>query len=577
MGVVCGPMATGTWRRLSAVVGLTALFVGAILLPSGGAQGAGLVKGSSVLRLRSTPQFLDSAFAVLPGSLVSLRWSWPPGVRTPRGVHYLVTSTVPQFSSASVVRWPARVTPPPRWHTTGWETTASVVTIAIPANAASGEHYVVHLVACESSRCEASGATAVLTIPASTVHWDSKSFRSDFPTVSVSRAPGSPFAATFSNSAIWVASEFSDNITEIPSSGSGPRTWQVTSPHGAPSQFKTPFALCLFGSCRQSAISALSESITAANGWIWLTFGGERSLPSVPAFWTQPNRSEVVGFDPATDKFCTYLVPGNNNQVAGIISSGVPPDSHIWFVESRGPAGRGSLDEFNPATVGRGCQGTSNQTYGLPASVRVLTWPASAEPWPVQIAADPSSTRLWITDFNDRTAHDRPYSEIDEVDVADPHHPTIARRYRYASTNPSAYFGARPWDVLAPSGSNYVYAIDNGDAEIVRIDKLTGQMDEVAIPLTADVEDGFGLAISSGRLYFTLANDNGQTFGAASTFGYIDLSSWADDRGPIDGVIYTALSDAADPRTTADFRGIAVGPSGQIALTDRGGIVDLTP
>ena len=59
-------------------------------------------------------------------------------------------------------------------------------------------------------------------------------------------------------------------------------------------------------------------------------------------------------------------------------------------------------------------------------------------------------------------------------------------------------------DVEAPAHSNYVYAIDNADAEIVRIDKLTKQVDELPIPLDSDVENGFGLAISAGRLYFTL-------------------------------------------------------------------------
>jgi hypothetical protein len=88
------------------------------------------------------------------------------------------------------------------------------------------------------------------------------------------------------------------------------------------------------------------------------------------------------------------------------------------------------------------------------------------------------------------------------------------------------------------------------------------------------------LAISSGRLYFTLADDydeNELKFGAASTFGYINLSSWPDDGPPAHGVIYTGLNPVTDPRPWANYRAIAVGPTGQVALTDNYGTVRLTP
>jgi len=122
-----------------------------------------------------------------------------------------------------------------------------------------------------------------------------------------------------------------------------------------------------------------------------------------------------------------------------------------------------------------------------------------------------------------------------------------------------------------------VYATDNGDAEIVRINKLTGQMDELPIPLTSDVESGFGLAISSGRLYFTLADDYVTNFGAASTFGYIDLSSWPQGTSHADGVIYTGLPTVTNSGFKADYRAIAVGPTGQVAITDKHGMIRLTP
>jgi hypothetical protein len=143
----------------------------------------------------------------------------------------------------------------------------------------------------------------------------------------------------------------------------------------------------------------------------------------------------------------------------------------------------------------------------------------------------------------------RPTAGSNLVDVSDPAHPTFVHRYVYPTAIVSTYFGgrAKPWDLVAPPkfNSDYVYAIDNGDAEIVRIDKVTNQLQELPILLTTDLENAFGLAISSGRLYFALADEYSPKqlpFGAASTFGYVDLSSWTADAPPESGIIYTGLN-----------------------------------
>lgn len=102
-------------------------------------------------------------------------------------------------------------------------------------------------------------------------------------------------------------------------------------------------------------------------------------------------------------------------------------------------------------------------------------------------------------------------------------------------------------------------------------------MDELAIPLTSDVENGFGLAIATGRLYFTLANDALTDFGEASTFGYVNLSSWPLGSSHADRVLDTGLPEVTDPSAKADYRAIAVGPTGQVAITDKYGMIRLTP
>ena len=138
------------------------------------------------------------------------------------------------------------------------------------------------------------------------------------------------------------------------------------------------------------------------------------------------------------------------------------------------------------------------------------------------------------------------------------------------------------------SDAGYVYAIDYGDSNLVRIDKATGQVDQDKIPLTSDVESGYGLALTGGRLYFTLADDDHPSYGAASAVGYVNVAAWeaASARcapgadcapAPTAGVVYSGLSARTDPTTDADFRGIAAGPGGALAVADLHKVVRLAP
>jgi hypothetical protein len=560
-------------------LGLSALLAFATpMLTTTSAQGAPAKNGRLPLFL-SNPSFSDSSFQVVPGSTVSLHWTGGIPKAGTSGVHYVVTSSVPNFSSTSVVKWPPKTSPPPKWGGNGWSTTATALTLAVPVKAEPGAQYDVSLTTCDPQACVHTARIAQLTVTPSPTRWSIKSYRSAFHTVSTFATPGQPFATTFlrSNGSIWNASEFSHDAIEIKQDAQAARTLPVASPASAPEVFKKPFAYCSSKGCRKSSDSALSEQVITSDGWIWLTFGGWRewageSLGSFP-----PNHSEVVALDPVTKKFCTYLVPGDNNQVAGIAVTGVAPHSYVWFVESRGTTGQASLDGFNPSVVGRTCNGRANRTYVLPQSVRLLTWPSTGGQWPVQIAADPSSPTLWITNYNAFYSDGQADSQIDRVDISNPTNPTLTTAYVYPDANSSSVFGAKPWTIVAPAGSNYVYAMDNGDAQIVRINKVTNQVQEVPIPLTSDLESGFGLAASSGRLYFTLADDSLTNFGTTSTFGYIDLTTWPDGSPPQYGVIYTGLAHKTDPKTRADYRAISASPTGQIAITDHNGMIRLTP
>lgn len=521
----------------------------------------------------SSPSFFNSSFQVVPGSLVSLHWGSGSG-NLESDLHYLLTSSLPGFSSGSVTTWPPGTSPAPTSNGTGWTTNARAVTVAVPKDATAGTSYTVSIATCDSTECSPANR-AVLTVPSSPTSWVTQNFRSAYPQVTTFVTPGQPFATTFltTDNSIWTDSEFSYDVAEIKNNGKRATVFKVDIPKGSSSLFQEPFANCGTSPCQRSAISALGEQVITAGGMIWLTFGGWRwDRASEP-----PNHSEVVGFDPTTKKFCTYLLPGDNNEIAGIASTGTGKDRRIWVVESRGSGNDASLDGFDPSTIGSGCDGQANEAYVLPASVRLLTWPRSGGLWPAQIAVDPTSASLWITDFDGYPSDGTTYSDIDQVNISDPQKPTFESRYSIPSGNTASFLGAKPWEITAPPDSDYVYAVDNGDAEVVRIDKSTKQVDELAIPLTSDVENGFGLAIASGRLYFTLANDALTDFGEASTFGYVNLSSWPLGSSHADGVLYSGLPQVADPGAKADYRAIAVGPTGQVAITDKHGMIRLTP
>ena len=111
-------------------------------------------------------------------------------------------------------------------------------------------------------------------------------------------------------------------------------------------------------------------------------------------------------------------------------------------------------------------------------------------------------------------------SEIDRVDL----NTLQVTSYKLPSANTYSPLGSMPWQIVVDA--RYVYGIDYGDSNVVRINKATGLIDAVPLPLTSDTEQGYGLALSAGRLYFTLSDDTQPSFGGASTFGYIDISSW---------------------------------------------------
>jgi len=377
----------------------------------------------------------------------------------------------------------------------------------------------------------------------------------------MAQASGSPLDVAFSGAGtVWNSSEFSAAIGESPK---GSTLNSIPDPADIANN---PFASCFLSPCTASSWSALGERVVYADKLVWFTQGGWLGFPG----GTVANHSEIVAYNPKVGTFCNYLVPGNDNEIIGMAVTGSGRRAVVWFIESDFEGGHPSIDSFSPSQVGESCP----NSYSLSGSgsFRRIPWPQGDAP--ALMAVDPSGTAMWVTDFFG--------SMVERVDIATG---TFAP-HAYQPRNSYSQHGAEPWQVVADT--NYVYAIDYGDSNLIRINKANGQIDQVPIPLTSDTEQGYGLALSGSKLFFSLSDDTQPAFGAASTVGYVDLSAWETASSacspgvdcapaPTTAVVYTGLSAVADPTTDADFRGIAVSTKGWLAIADLHQVVRLAP
>ena len=517
--------------------------------------------------------FVTSSMAVTAGSQVTAHW-----LPAPSGEFFFLLSpapySLPNFGTKGTdgeVHWPSTGSHTFNTEYQWWDTTSDAVSVDIPI-AAPGTEFELELFTCTSTACS-SPRFMTMTIPAS---WTTEPYTDAFaPDRSISeQSSGVPTDVTIdpTDNSVWNTGEGTDNLSGI-SSGSTTATT-----YDNPTDDATkPFALCdqkpVYGAnCTASARSALAERIiTDQYGRIWFTQGGfffpGSSGQSI-------NHSEIDSFDPTTDTFCSYEVPGYDNEVDGVASTISSSQTQtIWFVESwdenAGQAGP-LLGSFEPAAIGDGCPGSANEAFtlvgcpGTSCNVNLLSLPLTA---PAQITADPTSSTLWITGFWS--------NKIDSYDIATGQFTS----YALHSTNSYPFFGAEPWQIVVDT--NYVYAIDYGDSNLIRINPATGTVDTVPIPLTSDTEQGYGLALEGGNLYFTLSDDSEllstySHFGDASTFGYVNVDAWEAASAqcapgqdcapaPTQAVVYSglALGSSGD-----DFRGIAASSSQEVAIAD---------
>ncbi len=546
------------------VVGFCAVgvLVAAGLVVGGGATPA----GASV-----APEWWNTTSAtVFPNQLVSLHWG-QCGVAAfcplPTSPYFNITT--PDFPVADMSFSNETVTP----ISGGYEVsgTPQNMELEVPS-VASGTTYHFSLQTCDASTSECSTGVSSVTLTVASSFWQQGTYTSDFSRLQkASETQGSGLDVTYDAADdVWNSNEFSNTISRVLSTGSAQTKYADSSNVNGQTGVlaKDPFGWCFASPCTSSASSALRERIIlGGDGQIWSTFGG---WPYFPSGQTVANRSEVVAFNTSTKHFCTYVLPGDDNEAMGVAWA----HNWVWVIETK--PGASELDGFDPSTIS-GCSSTANKAVDLPSSVQLLNitdGPGSVETFPALVTADPDNNHLWI-------GTNGGWAGVREIDISTPGTPTDIADYQFSSTNADAVLGAYPWEIAADS--NYVYAIDYGDDNLVRIDKGTGHTDTVALPIYCDCQEGYGLAIDGTRLYFTMADDGALSSTSPpaypmSTIGYIDLSTWAAASQPTTAVMYDFhLTEAVQSNNLADFRGIAADSAGQLAIMDANYMVRLTP
>jgi len=537
---------------------MPALFVGAglavVLAPAGAPSGP-----------PAEETFTRSQITVLPGTTISLHWSQSADVFNE--ISSPAPNAVPNFDSSSVIGFPS----PPGVvrHSTNdfWATQTNAMSVVIPTGATNNTNYVIQMVTCNFSAC--SNASHV-TLTVSTI-WTTENYTAVFATEMSYAQNGakngkpSPTSVTWgstsSGNAIFDNSEFSDSLGET-QPGSSTQVGLKADPQDDQS---LPFGWCFNSPCNVGSASTLGEHIVGAGGFIWFTQGGWSDYPKGQ---TVRNNSEVVGYDPTARTFCNYQLPDNDAEISGLTAVGSGTNIKLWVVETD-PNGTlynsvgSALDSFVP-TAGASC--SNPISLGAAQSFTQFQWTGGA--WPADITADPNGNDLWVTDTF--------ASEVDDFNVLSGRITTSYTYPAHSSTWPHG-FAAPSW-VLADT--NFVYVIDYGDDYLIRINKATDAINEIPVPLTNDLEQGYGVARQGGLLYFSMADDSRPAYDPATTIGYINVNTWpASAPAPTTAVVFSGLDTTVDPGLAADFRSIAISGAGQLAVADAFGqkVVVLNP
>ena len=420
---------------------------------------------------------------------------------------------------------------------------------------------------------------------------------------------------------IWQTNEFSNNVEYVNLDTGKPESLNIPLGRNPDSEPKPNAAVKPFtfwwniDQQVASTVSSLSEHISVSGSKIWLTQGGGLGLHEKPR---SPNHSRVISFDllgqdlPATrhdDRFCVYNMPADdedghgNNQAIGFAEAA----GRIWVAESRGllsdstahissfipnPEQCENLLNFDdtdalPQQSLQFCgEGRTPEQDGCVERTAVTVFPdnlvlarlraaITGFPRNIKVAhlhADPEEGLIW---FND--ACGKCLGSLDPADggrlaiyeINDKHDQHLEGMQG---------FGGFPWNLEIDHSA--VYSGEYATRHILRLDKATRTYTEIKVPYDNPDVRLHSLAVDHlrERLWFTLTNETPAPINpAASTVGYVDLSSWRSHvedpvRNPtIHGVVYSGLDkippEADRPSNHQAFRGIAVEKAtGRVAI-----------
>lgn len=441
-----------------------------------------------------------------------------------------------------------------------------------------------------------------LVVGGTRVAWQERPFYQDFSAETFDtwmlRPTGDPLDIVIaSDGDIWQIGEFSSAVAHASGASVTRHDTPLTRVFNAETglyEKVTPHRSNFGG--RKTISSSLGERVIDTGDAIWFTHGGGL-FPNADENYGQLIRFDrTAADDPATpddDRLCAIHLPGDDREVVGVAHDG----ERVWFAELRPDESGGAISWF----LDNGQIGCDNDLdYGDPAAVAAasadnacatsthpdgciheIALPAGAR-LATHLAVDPSTGDVWFVLL----------SGGGQIGRVSPNGGSPEVFPLPAPVRPSL-FGGFPFQIRADDDA--VYVGEYSDSQLLRFDKAQAQasdcttltadktnpcITELTLPIEIPEVRQHSIDLEGGRLWFTLANEGGSPDAqTASTFGYVDVASWA--AGVPTGVLYTDLEGFGTPRPgdRHSFRGIDVAPDGSVALADMhfDELVRLTP
>jgi streptogramin lyase len=352
--------------------------------------------------------------------------------------------------------------------------------------------------------------------------------------------------------ALWINEEFHRELKVLDPGADAVRAVPIPHPPDP-----GPFAVYLeelFGQRDvdvRTQTSSLGESvITDPTGRVWFSEGGGGLYePSDDGLRIHPNHSRIVSVDPANDQMRVYDIPGDRNEVIGLLWD--KGRGLLWFAEG-GRIGGGAITSLDPTAAALDPQ-AGYQRYLLPDRTS----------YPAHLALDDAGG-IWFTEFLGNRV-----GRLDPDSGAIVELPLPARR---GQSQPAKVFNTGgPWQIaIGPDGA--AWFTESFDLSVGRIDvervlggdpactRLAGDganecIQEISVADPAQHTTGADLVHSlafdwNGRLWF--GQHGPQVAGPPDTLGVVLPDTGA-------AVTLPPLRRAGDP-TPVGVTGIAVDP-----------------